>query len=916
MSDTYIYEQDSDDFSSLGLCGRLDDTVCDFEEIANGMSELKLEHPIDGEGRFALLVPGRILKATVPVRNIPELDPDTQEYVTTVEQWIVRSDATRLQRTVYNRRADQATVKKKRKKLKVLKKGTKVTVVANYGDLYPEYRIRVGKVTGYIDKTALRDKVVLTPAPGQSAENFYEQVEPSWVAREQLFRIYSVKREDNKVTVNARHIFYDNAYAVSTYDSTGNVSLATVLDALPDGCCGTCQTAFHTNVKGSRSGAHYENKNIVEAVLDPENGVAARWGADVIRDNYDCTLIDDAGYDRGVCLEYGHDLTGVDYDVNWENVVTHVRPVGETAAGKPLYLTANQGMVVSSKAGRYPFEHVAVLKVPEARVQKKVMTTAEARAKLQAAADELLASGADEPRVGIAVKFTLLGDTEEYAAYKGLKKLFLFDTVRVRHPLLRVDTRAKICRIVWDCKLNRLKEVELGSLVDATGKVASWQIAGGISGSKIAEGSITSAALTDEIINARHVQAESINAEAIQARQITSEHITVGGVKAENLDVGSVTAEKIAAGSVAAGKIAAGAVTAEKVAAGAITTAKLDAGAVTTDKLAAGAVTTAKLDAGSVTADKLAAGAVNAQAVAAVTATIQQLTSADIATNTLYAAVAHMMELAAGSVRAGTVSADALATQLATIVSLTSTIADIGYAHVKDLSADEAIIHDGLAGELFIERLAVTGANLMNAVIGNLVVKGSDDNYYAIHIGADGSVGTERVTVTQAEITAGETAAGREIIASNVNAQSLNGTTVKAQQAILGTILTDALTAGAITAMEATIASAQIPALYTSVISALGNELLLQADDAIRLLLSNAGQYNSYFDFTGSGLRIRKDGSKWSTLAGADGYYIDHDEVAGHVGAFRQDGLTVDGIQIGDIIARKTERGGWAWVSA
>ena len=896
MSDTYIYEQDSDDFSSLGLCGRLDDTVCDFEEIANGMSELKLEHPIDGEGRFALLVPGRILKATVPVRNIPELDPDTQEYVTTVEQWIVRSDATRLQRTVYNRRADQATAKKKKKKLKVLKKGTKVTVVANYGDLYPEYHIRVGKVTGYIDKTALRDKVTLSPNPGQSAENFYEQVEPSWVAREQLFRIYSVKREDNKVTVNARHIFYDNAYAVSTYDSTGNVSLATVLDALPDGCCGTCQTAFHTNVKGSCSGAHYENKNIVEAVLDPENGVAARWGADVIRDNYDCTLIDDAGYDRGVCLEYGHDLTGVDYDVNWENVVTHVRPVGETAAGKPLYLTANQGMVVSSKAGRYPFEHVAVLKVPEARVQKKVMTTAEARAKLQAAADELLASGADEPRVGIAVKFTLLGDTGEYAAYKGLKKLFLFDTVRVRHPLLRVDTQAKICRIVWDCRLNRLKEVELGSLVDMTGKVASWQIAGGISGSKIAEGSITSAALTDEIINARHVQAESINAEAIQARQITSEHITVGGVKAENLEAGSVTTAKLAAG--------------------AITTAKLDAGAVTTAKLAAGAVTANAIAANAITADKIAAGAVDAQSIAAVTAMIQNLTAADIQTNTFYAAFAHMMALTAGSIQAGSISADALAAVMAQIVSLTAKLADVDYLRVKDITANQAIITDGLAEELYIERLAVTSANMVNAVIGSLIVKGDDDKYYAIHVGAEGGIVTEEVTVSQEEIDAGETESGRQIVTTTVNAASLNGTTVKAQQAILGTILTDALTAGAITAMEATIASAQIPALYTGVISALGNELLLQADDAIRLLLSNAGQYNSYFDFTGSGLRIRKDGSKWSTLAGADGYYIDHDEVAGHVGAFRQDGLTVDGIQIGDIIARKTERGGWAWVSA
>ena len=107
MSETYIYDQDCDDFATLGLCGRLDEMACTFEEEANGMSELTLEHPIDPEGRFALLLPGRILKAVVPVRNIPELDDDTREFVTSVQKWYVRSDASKLERSVFNKRDDQ-----------------------------------------------------------------------------------------------------------------------------------------------------------------------------------------------------------------------------------------------------------------------------------------------------------------------------------------------------------------------------------------------------------------------------------------------------------------------------------------------------------------------------------------------------------------------------------------------------------------------------------------------------------------------------------------------------------------------------------------------------------------------------------------------------------------------------------------
>lgn len=89
-----------------------------------------------------------------------------------------------------------------------------------------------------------------------------------------------------------------------------------------------------------------------------------------------------------------------------------------------------------------------------------------------------------------------------------------------------------------------------------------------------------------------------------------------------------------------------------------------------------------------------------------------------------------------------------------------------------------------------------------------------------------------------------------------------------------------------------------------------------QAQSTANSAEATAANVRAYFTFAFDGLRIRKSGSKWSTLAGAGGYYIDHDEVAGHVGAFCQGGLVVEGVQIGDMIARKTERGGWAWTEA
>ena len=52
MANVYLYDQDCTDFTTLGLCGRLDEAVCDYEAIANGMMEITLEHPLDAMGRY------------------------------------------------------------------------------------------------------------------------------------------------------------------------------------------------------------------------------------------------------------------------------------------------------------------------------------------------------------------------------------------------------------------------------------------------------------------------------------------------------------------------------------------------------------------------------------------------------------------------------------------------------------------------------------------------------------------------------------------------------------------------------------------------------------------------------------------------------------------------------------------------
>lgn len=358
---------------------------------------------------------------------------------------------------------------------------------------------------------------------------------------------------------------------------------------------------------------------------------------------------------------------------------------------------------------------------------------------------------------------------------------------------------------------------------------------------------------------------------------------------------------------------------------GSVTANSIYAGAITTDKLAANAVTADKIAVNAITADKLVAGVVDAEAVKAITAAINAITAGDVSTNTLYAAFAHVVSLAADGIQAGNIETDQLAAQLAKVVSLTAATANFDLATIQNLLANALILQEGVADSMMISNLAVTSANLLSATLGELILKGSDGKYYAVVVGADGTIGTEEVTLSADEITSGATSSGKQIVETTANIESLNAQNIKAASAVIGSIFTDALTAGKITAGQALISSATIPELYVTAIKALGNTIDISANKSIDLQLGAARDVQRWFKFSNDqGLIIQKPAytdsegvahaaSIWSTVTDETGYHIKRSDLPGYVGSFARDRLIVDGIQIGDIVAQKTSTGGWAF---
>ena len=490
MAEIYVYEPNGTNFGTIGLCGALTPSSCEFEEVANGMSEITLVHPVDEYGKYKYLLNEYVIQCEVPVRTCPEIK--NGDFVTSVEIWRVKATASRDERKIYKSETSDGYYK-------IVPVNAKITVVKRTAGA-ERYKAKYSKWSGWMQADALEQESEIDVSGNAGLES----VVPSWEYRPQLFRIYSTEVSDDQgVTVRAKHISYDLATNITTYEATESVTLATVINGILSRCLMRHDFTAETNIAGTHVGALYKDYDPITAILDPDVGICTRWTAELLRDNYDLYLLGQAGIDRGVRIEYAKNLAGVYMTTDMSSVYTAIRPIGEKKNGSPLYLdtsTYPQGLVISDIESSYAFRRIATLTIPEAKVDgEAVADEAEARAIMLAEARKRFDEGIDKATVTVQVEFENLGNSDRYQQYKNLENIYLFDRVQVYHPILGIDVALTVTHTIFDVCKGTLTSIELGDLQALTPTVSTWQIAGSISGQQISSGAITERALATTV---------------------------------------------------------------------------------------------------------------------------------------------------------------------------------------------------------------------------------------------------------------------------------------------------------------------------------------------------------------------------------------------------------------------------------
>ena len=270
----------------------------------------------------------------------------------------------------------------------------------------------------------------------------------------EAFRVYKISTPLNGiVTINARHITYDlNGIPVTPFSASNVVE---AMASIKSHMAIDNDFDFWTN-KTDSGDFRVELPTGTRSILGGQDGsVLDVYGGEYAWQGMQVRLYNQRGQDNGVVIRYGKNLTDINQERNLSNVLTGIYPYWSNGDGD---LVTSDPPIVSAP-GTYPVPKIATVDFSNEFEEKPTADQLKQRAESYISSNQI-----GIPEVSIKVSFVQLEQTEEYKSIRLLEKCDLCDTVTVQFSALKVDSKAKIVKTVYDVLLDRYNSVEIGSI--------------------------------------------------------------------------------------------------------------------------------------------------------------------------------------------------------------------------------------------------------------------------------------------------------------------------------------------------------------------------------------------------------------------------------------------------------------------
>lgn len=269
----------------------------------------------------------------------------------------------------------------------------------------------------------------------------------------QPFRIFEISKPiAGIVTVYAQHIAYDlRGIPVAPFQAT-NAPMAMM--SLKTNAVVDCQFEFWTDKETTAKMTVDTPKSIWELLGGTSGGILDVYGGEYEFDVWTVKLHKERGYNRGVTIRYGKNLTDLRQDENCENVYTGVYPYWSDSNGNLVELDEK----VVYAPGNYSFERIKIVDFSQE------WTDAPSQEELQNRAEKYIRNNnIGTPKISLTVSFAPIEQASEYENIAKLQKVNLCDTVSVEFPKLNVSATAECVATKFDVLTERYESVELGN---------------------------------------------------------------------------------------------------------------------------------------------------------------------------------------------------------------------------------------------------------------------------------------------------------------------------------------------------------------------------------------------------------------------------------------------------------------------
>ncbi len=290
---------------------------------------------------------------------------------------------------------------------------------------------------------------------------------PTFIGKNQLFRIREVEKTDTEIIATALPVFLDaedECFLLDVRPTVKNGQQA--LDIMMEG------SKYHGESDITKtSTAYFEMRNLVDAINGTDEPTfIKRWGGEILYDNYKIIINERVGGDYGVEARYGKNMEGIEYHLDMSEVITRIIPVaynGYKISGQhPWVDSENIDKYEKKYVRKIKFEDVKMREDAQAEDEDKGVLICDTQDDLDRAltqrCKEEFENGADLPAVSIDINMVELSRTEEYKGFEILEKVGLGDDIKCRHKELDITTKERVIEITWDCIRNIPVTIVLG----------------------------------------------------------------------------------------------------------------------------------------------------------------------------------------------------------------------------------------------------------------------------------------------------------------------------------------------------------------------------------------------------------------------------------------------------------------------